>query len=277
MTRQFATTTLIFLTAVAISLPAMAQDNRGRRGGPGARGGFGGPGGFNRSSDMLMLGLLRAGKVREEIELMPNQEEAFRKLVEQNREQRPDFGRLRDASPEERREMMEEMRENMEKQAKESREKMEEILLPEQMTRLNEIAIQQMGTAALSDPDVVAALNITDEQQKKMDSIRQELGNQMREMFSGVDRDRLRERREEMREKMNEAREKSEKDVLGVLTSDQMIKFDEMKGEPFEMPEARGFGPGARRGGDGARRGRDGARRGRDGARRGGRPDQNRN
>lgn len=267
MTRQFATTAIIFLTALTLALPTVAQDERGRRGGPG---GFGGPGGGARSSDMLMLGLLRSNEVREEIDLMPDQADAFQKLAEQSRGNRPDFARLRDASEQERAKMMEEMRENMEKQAKETREKMEEILLPEQMARLNEIAIQQMGTAALSDPKIAAALKITDEQQKKMDSIREEATNQIREMFTGGDRSQFRERQEEMREKLTEAREKSEKDMLAVLTSDQLIKFDELKGEPFEMPEPRG------RGGFGGGRGGPGGDADRRGGR-GGRPDRDNN
>jgi len=206
---------------------------------------------------MLMLQLLRSEEVREEIELLPDQEEAFQKLAEQGRQERPDFARLRDASEEERREMMEKIRADMEARMKETREKMEEILFPEQMARLNQIAIQSMGIGALSDPKVIAKLKITEAQQKQMESIREASMNKLREMFAGGNREDFRERREAMREKLTEARQKMEQEILTVLDSDQLIAFDDLKGKPFELPQDRGrFGRGP--GGRGGRGGRGG-------------------
>jgi len=146
----------------------------------------------------------------------------------------------------------------MEARMKEAREKMEEILFPEQMARLNQIAIQAMGVGALSDPQVIAKLKITDAQQQEMESIRQASMNQLREMFAGGNREAERGSREEMREKLTEAREKMEKDILVVLDSDQLIALDDLKGEPFELSQSRGgFGRGP--GGPGGIRGRRGA------------------
>jgi len=58
-------------------------------------------------------------------------------------------------------------------------------------------------------------------------------------------------------------REEMEKDILSVLTTSQQEKFEEMKGEKFEMPQMMGrggFGQGGQRGqgGPGGQRGQGG-------------------
>lgn len=57
--------------------------------------------------------------------------------------------------------------------------------------------------------------------------------------------------REGIREKMQEMRKEAEGKVLAVLTGDQKKKFEEMKGEPFEMPQRTRTRGGGRRGGGG--------------------------
>ena len=76
--------------------------------------------------------------------------------------------------------------------------------------------------------------------------------------------------REGMREKIEKMRKDMEGDVLGVLTSDQKKKFEEMKGEKFEMPEG-AFGRGGRGGFGGRGGGEQGGRGGRGGGEQGGR------
>jgi hypothetical protein len=112
---------------------------------------------------------------------------------------------------------------------------------------------KMQGLRALQDPKVAAALNITAEQKAKMEKVQEESGQKMREemqkMFQGgrenFDRDAA-------REKMEKLRADIEKEVLGVLTSTQKKKFEEMKGEKFEIPRDQLFGG---RGGPGGRGG----------------------
>ena len=52
--------------------------------------------------------------------------------------------------------------------------------------------------------------------------------SEMQALFGGGDRTAI-------QEKMSKLREEMEQEVLAVLTSDQQKKFEEMKGEPFEM------------------------------------------
>jgi len=241
--------------------------------------------GFPGPGDNL-LGLLRKPEVREEIELFPEQEEALRKVGEQaleemrqNFEQMREAGGinfrgLRDASEEERREAFEKLSEQRRKMEAKVRTGLEEVLLPGQLERLEEIALQQQGVRALTNSEeVAAALEITAEQQSQFESIEDkyrekqgEVRKEMREMFANRDeprdRDEIREAFEKVREKMEQLRKEREKEMLAVLTTEQKQKLGDMKGEPFEMPAAEGrFGRGGprgfRRGGRGGDRDRE--------------------
>ena len=102
---------------------------------------------------------------------------------------------------------------------------------------------------------------------------REEMTTKMRKMFQdardgggGFDRDKMREEFTAMTKAVNEK-------ILNVLTEDQKKKFEEMKGEKFEMPERdRSSRGGGDRGGAGGRGGGDrGGAGGRGGGDRGGR------
>jgi hypothetical protein len=234
--------------------------------------------GFPGPGDNL-LGLLRIPAVREEIELFPDQEEALRKIGERAFEEIReaggiDFRGLRNASEEERREAFEKLSEQRRKMERKVREGLEEVLLPGQLERLEEIALQQQGVRALTNSDkVAAALEITADQQSKFESIedkyrekQREVRSEMREMFATReeprDRAEIRKAFEEVREKMEQLRKEREKEMLAVLTAEQRQSLNDMKGEPFEMPAAedrfgRGGPGGFRRGGRGGERDRE--------------------
>ncbi len=243
------TLAMAFVAVLATSL--VAQDDRGGRGrgGPGGGrpgGGFGGPGGGGD----LTPALLMVEAVREEIDLMPDQVDALTKLREQaagNRENM-DFSRMQNASDEERAKMFAEAGEKRKKADKEMREKLEEVLLPEQLERLDQISLQTRGSMALMDPEVAEKLSITAEQKEKMEELRSKSGERMREVFTSGGGDR-----EKMREAFGKMRKEMDDEALSVLTPEQKAKWDEMKGKSFEMPEGAmgGFGGGGGRGGFG--------------------------
>ena len=261
--------------------PAMAQQ-RGQ-GGQGGRGGAGGGGFGGRGGGGSMFGgrgggdmtqtLLRIEAIRTELEISPDQEEALTKMQEQGRTERPS-GDFRNMSEEERTEFFTKMRKQAEERNAKMKEQLEEVLFPEQLERLQEINIQLQGIAALRNEDVAKELKITEAQKKELEEVQagmmEKMREGMRELFtSGGGREGMREKIEKMREDM-------EGDVLGVLTSDQKKKFEEMKGEKFEMPEG-AFGRGGQggqggRGGFGGRGGGEqGGRGGRGGGEQGGR------
>ncbi|EMI19666.1 putative secreted protein [Rhodopirellula maiorica SM1] len=265
------------LVAVALSALMVGESSAqeggrrgGDRGGFGGRGGAGGPGGAGGGDPTF--GLLMIEEVREEIELMPDQVEALKKVREGGGErgQRPDFD-FREASEEERAEFFKKMQEEREERSAKLREQLEEVLLPGQLSRLKEISIQVQGVAALDNAEVQKELKITDTQKKELEEAREkiqtEMREKMRELMASGDRDK-------MREAFGKVREDVESQVLAVLTSDQKEAFEKMKGEKFEMPEGvRGGGRGGARGGEGGRGGfgRGGDRGGERGGDRGGR------
>ncbi|MBC8873962.1 MAG: Spy/CpxP family protein refolding chaperone [Planctomycetes bacterium] len=224
------------MVALCVGTVALAQ--------PGGRGMRGGSrGGTN------LLSLAQNEAVQKEIEVVDDQKAEIDKAAEEIRAgreggQRPDFRNMSEA---ERDKLFAQMRERREKEAKAGNAKLEEILLPPQIKRLKEIALQQRGTSALTDPEVAKELKITDAQKKKLDEVstanRESMGTRMRELFQGGNR-------EGVREKMQEMRKEADGKVLGVLTAEQKKQFEGMKGEKFEMPE-RTRGGGRRGGGRG--------------------------
>ncbi len=272
------TRTVIAVLAVAVvalsvsDVLAQGRGGRGGFGGPGGPGGFGGRGGGDPT-----LMLLQREEVREELDLFPDQEQALGKLREQAREEARgggdiDFRSIRDASPEKRREIFEKLAKQRQEAEKKMRKQLEEVLLPEQLKRLDQIGLQVQGVRALQTDEVAAALEITDAQKEQFEKHREEMGEKMRAIMAAGDR-------ENMREKMQELQTENEKQMLAVLTDDQKSEFEAMKGEPFELTERRGFGQRGRGGrGDRGRFGRGGDRDGDDGGGRrrgrGGRPEQ---
>lgn len=239
---------LVAALLVAVATSPSAEAQRGRLPG-GAMGGRGGP---QMSADMMMLGLLRNDAVRDEVDIMPDQQEALVKAAEEMQGERPDFSRMRDLSQEERLEMLQDLRKQMEERVAKMRDAVEQILLPEQLERLNEIVIQLMGTGALNDPKIAEKLKLTEEQKEKMQEVREDARASMRDLFRGGDR-------ENMREKMSEAREQEQEKIMEVLNSEQRQQFEEMQGKPSEavkqMREGRRGGFGGRGGGRGGRGG----------------------
>ncbi len=274
------------------------QEGGARGGGPGgARGGGfgGGRGGFGGGRGATgtdpALGLLKLETVREEIELMPDQEEALTKINEGiKRPERGDFD-FRNASEEERTAFFEKMRKQAEETSKKTRAQLEEVLMPEQMDRLDQIALQIRGTSALMDEKVIKVLSITSKQTDEMKKISEDARENMREKMQEVMRSGD---RSKIGEAFANVRKEIDDEIMAVLTTDQKDQFDKMKGEKFEMPEGAGFGGGrggfgggrgggggggdraGRGGGGGDRGGRGGGggdRGGRGGGDRGGRPD----
>jgi hypothetical protein len=205
----------------------------GGRGGPGGPGGpGGGPGGDRR----------RGGGTNEGASLAVPAQWFF---VQQ--EQQPGQGRGGRGffpggggfTPEQRAEMEKARAER----DREANTKLADILLPHQIKRLNEIYVQQAGTAALLDEEVGKQLGITAAQRTEIAKVRdandEAMRSQGREAFAGLDE-------EARRAKFIEMRKANDDKVIAVLNADQKRKFEEMKGKAFAMPE---FGRG--RGGPG--------------------------
>jgi hypothetical protein len=220
------TVCLAALLALLMAVPAMAQ-RQGRRGG--------GLGGFGVSK----LALVQAEPVQKELELVADQKDQLAKVAEEAREGRRGAGGGFDpnASPEERAKRREE-------QAARQREidkKVDAVLVGPQKTRLNEIYIQALGTAALSNEEVAKELGIGADLQEKIATTRREA---MQAAFQGGGGGGFN------AEDFAKARREADDKVLALLSSEQKEKFEKMKGKKVDFDlNTIGRGGRGRRGG----------------------------
>jgi hypothetical protein len=242
---------LAILALAATALLAgdvMAQGQEGGRRGRGGRGGGLGRGGMMRMTAAMLIG---SEQVQKELELADEQKAEIKKLTDEMQEQnRAAFAGLRDLSDEERRAKFEEMAKEGAARAAEAKKKIDEVLLPEQRERLDQILVQVQGTQALATEAVATKLSLTDEQKKKIEEAQEAQGEKMRELFQagrdGGGREAMQKLQEETNEKIN-----------AVLTDEQKQKLTEIKGKAFEFDRSqlRGLGGGGR-----GNRNRDGGR-----------------
>ena len=219
---------------------------------PGQGFGFGGGGGGGGGVIML----LGSEQVQKELELVDDQKAQLTKMQEEMRAQfTAAFAGVQDLSEEERRKRFEEMRAKGEETMKQLRAKVEEILLPQQMDRLRQINLQVQGTRALNEPEVAEALGITEEQKTQLATIRDELRKQAEERRAARQANQGNQGQDNQADR--DARRKAAQDrIMAVLTDEQKAKFEELKGEKFELDmsqfqgRGRGQGGGRRRGGN---------------------------
>jgi Spy/CpxP family protein refolding chaperone len=205
-----------------------------------------GGGGFGRMFRVSKVDLAVAPDVQSELKMTDEQKTKVQDISDQLREDRRDlfggsFGNPSETFAE------------MERLNREASEKVDGVLDDAQQKRLRGIAIQVNGPAALNDETIVKDLNLSDEQKTKLEEVRDENNQAMRDAFSNAGDLSREERRDKMRELGDAANEK----LLAVLNADQQAKFEEMKGDPFEFDRSqlrRGGGGGG--GGFGGRRNR---------------------
>jgi hypothetical protein len=102
---------------------------------------------------------------------------------------------------------------------------LKKILKPEQFSRLKQIHWQRWGLTAIQDPDLSNQLEITTEQLNKLSAVNLDIENRRKEARArsetpdakGLDDERNRQYAE-------------------LLTSEQIAKFEQLKGKPFDLP-----------------------------------------
>jgi len=212
-----------FLAAVCLSSTANAQ--RG-----GFRGGFGGGG---------LTQILGIEGVDKELELTEEQQNNIKSLtaeIQKGRQESSGNFDYRNASEDERAEFRQKMEKVAADISKKEKEQLGDILLKHQMERLEELRIQRTGIGALSDPAVIEKLDISKDQQAKIQAVQEGIQTKMREARSGGGGFN--------REQFQKLREDSDKEILAVLDSSQQKTFEKMKGETFEFPQRQSGGRG---------------------------------
>ncbi len=235
----------VVLVLSSIALTASAQGPFG--------GGFGRGGGGGGSSSMLLI----IPEVQKELNITDSQKKEIETIATDVREKamatfgQINFQEIQNLSQEERDKKFAEMRTKFEGVTKEVDVKVAKILDEKQVARLKELQLQREGGAALSRPEVIKKLEITDEQQAKMKKI-QEDARPKGGPGGGFDPNQSQEERRASFQKMRDGMDKAQKDTLAVLTDEQMIAWTEMCGKTFKFPQGGGRGgfggPGGRGG-----------------------------
>ncbi len=214
---------------VLISGAAFAQPPQ--RGG-GFGGGFGGFGGRGMGGMAVMLTFNK--QLQDELKMDKEQLDKLNEVMAKSREGLGDlFAKLRDASPEERADMVKKMTEANTKAVN-------SVLKPEQQKRLQQIENQQAGIGMYLKEDVQKTLKLTDEQKTKIETINSDLQKDLRKLrggrgFGGLDQATQRKRQSLQKEASD--------NVAGLLTDSQKETVKTLIGEPFELRQG-GFGIG---------------------------------
>ena len=279
MTIRFLRQVTVFgLIAMLTMTSIQAQEGGGRQ--RGGRGGFGGgPGGPFGGPRLDRAALLRIDKVRQELKIEEAQAATIDAALDAYNEQRdasprPDREAFEKMTEEERNAYMEKSRKEREELSKKTDEILVALMEEPQVKSLDEVAIQarlaMSATTTLKADDIKGKLMITDEQIAKLDEAQKAADDErqktMQEAFAGGgqggDREAMRARMTEM---MTAMQKKSTEAAMAVLTDEQRMALDAMKGAAFELTMrdlmgGRGFG--GPPGGGGGRGGQGGGGRG---------------
>jgi len=236
---RFASIVFVMLGMLVLCTAAMAQ--------PGPGMGFGMFGGGPMATLSAQYGrLINLPTVQKELELVDDQKTKIKEASDKAQAARRElFSGMQDIAPEERQAKMEEIGKKMQAQQDEMKKVIESTLLPNQLKRLKEIALQVAGTQALNDKQVQDDLKLTADQVAKIKTIGEDSTKKIQELFTpGGDM-------QSAFPKIQEIRQDAEKQIIGVLTDEQKASLEKMKGEKLDIPasELGGFGRG--RGGPG--------------------------
>ncbi len=247
------------ISAAILASSVQAQNQGGDQSGTiPATGGMGGAG--IGIGPMGKIYLLNNEKLQQELDLSDEQKTKVTMAVGEasnafSTAMKNSFSSLpRNISPQERTNRMEKLiKSNQDKFQDIFLKKLEKILLPKQFDRLKQIYLQKQGPMALSEPEVIKALNVSKEQQDKIQHLYDDFQIKLREATM-VQGDGLVKFGGNNLTKMT--KELDDK-LLDILTADQRAELEKMKGEKadigyssFKMEGSSKDGPG-RLGGSG--------------------------
>jgi hypothetical protein len=221
--------------AIAVSIVAAASVALAQPGG--------GRGMAGRTNDLSFF--LAIEPVQNELQLTDEQKASAQKMADDNRQAMMDL-RNSGASPEE-------MGEKIQERAKENKKKVDELLKPEQRERLEQIALQIGGGAALSRPEIADKLGLSDEQKKKLQKLSEDAQQKRMDLFSAGPPSDPQEMQDRM-QKVQKINDEQKASAMEILTAEQKDQFNKMQGKKFDfdpMQLMRGFGRGAGGGGQG--------------------------
>jgi O6-methylguanine-DNA--protein-cysteine methyltransferase len=197
--------------AVVFASPVFAQQGRG---------GFGRGGGF-----AMLLG---NASVQKELKLDDEQTGKATKLGQELMATMRE--KTQDLSQEDRREKMPAIMEEVNESAMKSAG---EFLKAEQVERLKQISLQTQGIRAFGDPEVAKKLNLTDTQKSDIQTISQEVMEELRGVPFGQDQSD--EERAANNKKRAEINKGALEKVAGKLNDEQQKTWKTLIGSPFKL------------------------------------------
>jgi hypothetical protein len=211
---------LVLGVAALLASPALAQP----------------PGGFGRGmGGGGISGLLTNKSVQEELKMDKDQidkvTDALKKFRDEHKDEYDKLSpRNQDTKPEERAEIGKKLAEG-------STKVVSDIIKPEQLKRVQQIAKQQLGVAMFNDAEVQKTLKLTDEQQKDLKALADDLGKDMREVFQSAGQGAFAdpEKRAELTKKTTAMRTEAMDKATKMLKDDQKAALKDMLGEKFEV------------------------------------------
>lgn len=227
---RFASAVLTIAVALGLASIADAQQRtrfqgRGDQRGPGGPGGFGGGFGGMGGQGMDAFSLLRSEGIQKELEIGEDQQRSLAELREQMQRDLDDAQRqVRDRY----------------------QAKIEEVLLPHQAERVQQITMQLRGADALLEPKTAETLGLNASQTSKLRGVREEYERKTRALFAGGGEGGG---GQERFQQMRDQRQQRDEAMLAVLTADQKKKYEELKGEEFDRSSLGSGGPGGPGGG----------------------------
>jgi Spy/CpxP family protein refolding chaperone len=160
--------------------------------------------------------LLRQKSVQKELKLS---DEVAKKVMEFTGKESDEYGKALKLAAKERTAKFDELE-------KENKKFLEENLTADQRKRLEQITLQVTGLFQLTRPEVIKALNLTEEQVNKFKDLQKESRKEVEEIITATER-------AGKNEKLAKHREATHKKILEILTDEQKTKAKELVGERF--------------------------------------------
>jgi hypothetical protein len=104
------------------------------------------------------------------------------------------------------------------------------VLQPQQLKRLQQIDLQQRGALAFQEPEIIRALQLTDDQQDLVKTINADAAKEMKDSFANPQA-----KLEEVGKKIGELRKETMERATALLSAPQRKTWQEMVGPPFEF------------------------------------------
>ncbi len=190
-----------------------------------------------RPKKLFLLQLMMSPIVQEEITLSEEQTSAFDELRtrlggKMQELQKRMISSRRERDQEKRQDILEKANVEFESIFREGDELLEEILVPDQLSRLKGIYLQKAGPKAVMQEWVEDELEITDSQRKKMEQILETTEKEIKEEVAKLAEQQ---KRGKIRELIVRRNMKLGDDLTNVLTDDQRKKYDKLSGATVHL------------------------------------------